>query len=154
VSAYYLDTSALVKRYIAETGTTWLSAITTPSARHDIYIARIAGAELIAALFRRVRMGEINRPDALQLAADFKTDWQTQYQIVEITVNLIDRAMALAEQHNLRGYDAVQLAAALELQSVRNTLTLPPLVFIAADNALNTIAQIEGLQVDDPNDHI
>ncbi len=124
-----------------------------PSTGDEIYVARIAGAELIAALFRRVRMGEIDREDALRMTASFKADWQTQYQIVEITPSLVNRAMSLAEQHSLRGYDAVQLAAALELQNIRNAMELPPLIFVSADNALNTMAQSEGLQVDDPNFH-
>jgi hypothetical protein len=36
---------------------------------------------------------------------------------MEITAGLITRAMVLAEQYALRGYDAVQLAAAVETQA-------------------------------------
>ena len=61
--------------------------------------------------------------------------------------------MTLAEQHGLRGYDAVQLAAALELHAVRNRMGLTPLTFVSADSALNTASQTEGLMVDDPNAH-
>ena len=61
--------------------------------------------------------------------------------------------MALAEKHALRGYDAVQLAAALEVQSQRIEDELPPPELISADTALNDAALLEGLKVDDPNNH-
>ncbi len=42
-------------------------------------------------------------------------DW-SRYGIVEVTESLVRRAGALAERRALRGYDAIQLAAALELR--------------------------------------
>jgi uncharacterized protein len=48
----------------------------------------------------------------------------------------------------LRGYDAVQLAAALEIHSQAPSLTL-----ISADTGPNAAAMAEGLLVDDPNRH-
>ena len=153
MTAYYFDTSALVKRYAQEVGTAWVMSLTDPTAGHDVYIVRITGPEMIAALFRKVRTREATRVDAVQAAANFRTDFQTQYQIMEVTADLADRAMALAEQHGLRGYDAVQLAAALELHTVRNLMKLPPLTFISADSDLNSAAQAKGLIADDPNAH-
>lgn len=151
--AYYLDTSALVKRYAQETGTAWVIDLTDPANGHDIYLVRIAGPEMIAALFRKVRTQEITQVDAVRAAANFKTDFRTQYQIAEVTTSLTDRAMQLAEKHGLRGYDAVHLATAVELQTVRTEMELPPLYFISADNDLNTAAQAEGLVTGDPNTH-
>jgi hypothetical protein len=63
------------------------------------------------------------------------------------------RAMALAHNHILRGYDAVQLAAAMEFSAERVNAGLPALVFVSADVALNAAAVAEGLAVDDPNTH-
>lgn len=153
MAAYYFDTSALVKRYAQEVGTAWVTSVTDPAAGHDIYIVRITGPEMVAALFRKVRTQEIIQADAVRAAANFKTDFQTQYQIVEVTVDVADRAMTLAEQHGLRGYDAVQLAAALELHAVREEMGLPPLIFVSADSDLNVAAQAEGMSADDPNTH-
>jgi predicted nucleic acid-binding protein len=149
--AYYFDTSALVKRYVQETGTAWVINLTAPANGHDIYIVRIGGPELIAALFRKVRTGEITQADAVRAAVNFKTDFRVQYQIAEVTTSLTDLAMELAGKHGLRGYDAVHLAAAVELHTVRVEMELPPLTFISADNNLNSAAQAEGLATDDPN---
>lgn len=148
---YYLDTSALVKRYAQETGTTWVINLTDPVIGHDIYVVRIAGPEMIAALFRKVRTREITQIDAVRAAANFRADFRVQYQIIEVTTNLAERAMELAEKHGLRGYDAVHLAAAVELHTARDRMELLPLIFISADNDLNMAAQAEGLVTDDPN---
>ena len=51
---YYLDSSALVKRYVAEAGTNWIQNLCAPGADHTLYTIRISGAEVVAALFRRV----------------------------------------------------------------------------------------------------
>lgn len=150
---YYFDSSALVKRYVAEVGTAWAQSLCAPSAGHILYTVRLSGAEIVAALFRRVRTGTLSPADAQAAALQFKADFRADYQIVEVTEALVDRAMALAEKHGLRGYDSVQLAATLELQQVRAELSLSPLLFVSADNALNNIAIVEGLVADNPNNH-
>jgi len=53
----------------------------------------------------------------------------------------------------LRGYDAVQLAAALEINRRRTALGLSLSALISADQALNEAGLAEGLSVDDPNLH-
>ena len=73
------------------------------------------------------------------------------YQTVEITDDLLSVAMALAESHGLRAYDAVQLAAALELTDVRKRMSLDPLTVISSDKELNAAAQQASLQVEDPS---
>jgi uncharacterized protein len=116
--AYFFDTSALVKRYALEDGRKWVQQLTDPAATNRIYIARITGAEVIAAIMQNLRGGHTTSTDAARGVADFKLDFATQYQVVEITNAVVTRAMALIESHKLRGYDGVQLATALEVNSV------------------------------------
>jgi hypothetical protein len=151
---YYLDSSALVKLYVAETGSAWVADLCTPAAGHTINLARITGAEMIAALFRRVQIGSVRLSDAQRAAARFRRDLSSRYELIEITESLVEAAMRLAETRALRGYDAIQLAAALELQSVRTTFALPPLTFVCADHRLNAVASAEGLFVENPNDYL
>ena len=61
--------------------------------------------------------------------------------------------MILAETHGLRGYDAVQLAAGVELNRLGKTAGLPPLTLVSADRQLNNAAATEGLLVEDPTAH-
>lgn len=64
---------------------------------------------------------------------------------------IAERAMALAESHGLRGYDAVHLAAALDLQIARAASRLSPITFVSADDEQLQVARAEGLQVENPN---
>ena len=98
-------------------------------------------------------MKEISRTRVSQLANNFRLDWRQQYQIVEVSTRLADRAMNLAEIHALRAYDAVHLAAAVELHTLRRAMQLPDLIFVSADIDQLNAAVVEGLQIDNPNDH-
>ena len=72
--------------------------------------------------------------------------------ILEDDNETIRAAALLCAHHPLKGYDAVQLAAALRLQQ-----TLGPdktLVFVAGDKTVTTAAQSEGLTVDNPLWHV
>lgn len=150
---YYFDSSALVKRYISERGTAWVLGITDPGAGNIIFIARIAAVEVVSAITRAVRVGSVTSTDAFSAKANFRHDYLNQYRAMEITAGLIMRAMALAEQYALRGYDAVQLAAAVETQAYNLSVGLPVLTLISADAALNSAATAAGLTVEDPNNH-
>jgi predicted nucleic acid-binding protein len=152
VAVYYLDTSTLVKRYAQETGTEWVIAL-ADSAAEDLYTVRVAGPEMIAALFRKARMKEVPLEEAKRAAENFRQDWLAQYLILEVSASVASQAMDLAEKHGLRGYDAVHLAAALSLQEIRNTMELPALTFVSADDHQREAAAAEGLLVDDPNKH-
>jgi uncharacterized protein len=61
---------------------------------------------------------------------------------------VLQSAALLADLHSLRGYDAVQLASALEVR-----LQVPLLILVSADGDLNTAATAEGLPVENPNTH-
>lgn len=153
MAVYFFDSSALVKRYAQETGSDWVIETTEPEAGHPLYIARITAVEVISAITRRHRGGSLSETDAATASSDFRYDLSHQYRVVEVTSTVLSQAMQLAEKHALRGYDAVQLSAALVVHNMRETLGLPALVLVSADRDLNTAATAEGLTVDDPNDH-
>ena len=153
MTVYYFDTSALVKRYVLEVGTPWVLHLVDPANANEFYMAQITGPEIIAALFRRVRTGTLTLADARRAATNFRADWQNHYQVVEVRTNIIEHAMTLAENHGLRGYDAVHLAAALEIHIERTAQHLSPLVFVSADNDQLQIAVAEGLHVENPNSY-
>jgi len=73
--------------------------------------------------------------------------------VLEITVPLLTDAMRLAEIHGLRAYDAVQLAAALELNGRWLAGGLTGITLVSADQDLNIAALAESLMVEDPNLH-
>ncbi len=87
------------------------------------------------------------------LADRFKTDWLRRYEIVEVSNTVTERAMALAARYVLRGYDAVHVAAALELQEFYRVVQLPPITFVSADEEQLRAAQAEALPTENPNSH-
>lgn len=150
---YSLDTSAVVKRYVSEKGSVWINALCDPASGNSLHIASITAVEVVSALARRHRKGDIDQAGFDTLVERFQFDLRTQYEVVEIGPALIAEAMRYATIHALRGYDAVQLAA---LSSVQATLTkkqLPLSTLVAADHGLLTAAIAEGFNVDDPNNH-
>ena len=82
MAVYFFDSSALVKRYVTEVGTAWVRQLCTPAARHELYIARLTGAEIVAALAKRARSGDLT-PSAFQSAVThFRTEFSTAYILI------------------------------------------------------------------------
>jgi predicted nucleic acid-binding protein len=153
VAAYFFDTSALAKRYVTELGSAWVRRLVRPAAGNAIHIARITGVEVVAAITRRGRSGSLSARAAAAARTRFRREFRSLYILVDVTAQRLADAMDLAEVHGLRGYDAVQLAAALHLKSRRLIRRQSPPTFVSADRELNAAASTEGLAVDDPNNH-
>ena len=153
MSIYFLDSSALVKRYVTEIGSTWIRALTTPDARNPLIIARITWVEVLSALARRQREGSLTSDDVAQAIRAFRYDMNMQYQVSELDPPLAEAAGELVTQHPLRAYDAVQLASALRVQSDLVRTEAPALTFLTADDRLVAVAHAEGLLTDNPNHH-
>ncbi len=153
MAAYYLDASAIVKRYASEVGTAWISALTARGARNVLYTVQVTGPEVVAALARKVRTGDLLVAASARAQRNFRLDWHDQYEIVAMTDDLVLLAMDLASNHGLRGYDAVHSASALQVHTDRQASRLAPLTFISADLEQLQAATAEGLVVDDPNSH-
>lgn len=149
----FFDSSALVKAYIAETGTDWVRAILNDP-QHRITISALAEVEVTSALTRRFNEGDLTQIELDQACDDLGQDCAT-YSLVSVTSQILQAAVGHARSRSLRAYDAVQLASAI---AVRNTLSVTqtnPIHFalISADNSLNDAARLDGVQVQDPNMH-
>lgn len=153
VNAYFLDTSALVKRYVAETGSGWIKSITDPVTANPLAIAQITWVEVLSALSRRQREGSLSRGDLDSVVRDFREDFENQYRIINVDPALVESAGQLVIQYPLRAYDAVQLASALRFQALFAPTPDTQLVFVTADVRLSDIAQTEGLVTDNPNNY-
>jgi uncharacterized protein len=153
VPTYFFDTSALVKRYVHETGSAWVETVTDPTAGHAMYILEVTAVEVTSAVIRRQRGGTLSALDATTVLTQFRQDLATEYQVIAVTPALLSAAVALVETHGLRAYDAMQLAAATLLQAHRMGLALAPLILVSSDHDLNAAAVAAGLLVEDPNTH-
>jgi hypothetical protein len=153
MAAYYFDSSALVKRYAQEVGSSWVNSLTDLQSGNNIFTALVTGAEIVAAIARKARVSSIPMQDATAAIVTFKGHFKTEYHVVLINAAIVERAMDLAERYGLRGYDAVQLASALTVQAELSVGGVSLTAFVSADTDLNKAAQAEGLVVETPGDH-
>ena len=152
MSHFYLDASAMVKRYSPETGSAWVKALTDPPAGHTIILSEITLAEVAAALAAKHRapggITQKERDDALAL---FLSHCDAEYELIAISRFIIDQAVSLTQNHKLRGYDAVQLATALVANEALTAAGLSGLTLVAADHDLLTAAHAKDLDAENPN---
>lgn len=109
----YLDASALVKNYVAETGSKEVSQLLS---RADLLATSVLSrAEVPAALAKAARVGWLTREAADAARQVFRSQWPALMG-VQATEALMALADTLAWEYGLRGYDAVHLASALTWQ--------------------------------------
>jgi predicted nucleic acid-binding protein len=153
MATYFLDSSAIAKRYVAEVGSPWMTALTHPGSHNVCWLAAVTRVEVVAALYRRRRLGDIGATDAQRAAAAFLHESAVAFRVLAIDSTVLDSAIRLVGAHPIRAYDAIQFAAALRLRTEYELAGLLPPVFVSGDQALNRAAQAEGLVVEDPNAH-
>ncbi len=110
--AFFFDTSALLKLVVDEDDSELAEAI-WQLARRRICSA-LAYPEGRAALAAAHRGGRLDDAGLRQAVVNFDAVNGSTHRILP-DQKLLDAAGALAEDHALRGYDAVQLASALEI---------------------------------------
>jgi len=142
----YLDTSALVKLYVTEAASASVRSWT--AAAGMIITARLTYVEARAAMAQARRSGGLAPADLRRAVAELDAAW-TGFLRIDVSESLVSRAGALAEEHGLRGYDAVQLACALDAWPDASDF-----VFASFDVDLNAAAVREGLHLADASDRV
>jgi predicted nucleic acid-binding protein len=158
MSTFYFDSSAIVKLYLREAGSRWVDQIYTNrdqagNLTHQIAISKIGIVEVSAAISRRQRMGAITPETQQKLFTLFIHDSNQRLRLLGITDSIIQLAAALTQRSFLRGYDAMNLAAALIFNQERIEAGLPPVTFVSADHALCKSAITQGLIAENPNNY-
>ena len=134
----YVDASALVKRYIAEAGSTEVNTWIRDA--QMVTTSILSRAEVAAALNRASRMEMIDSEGCRKALEIFRAEWESFIRLPVYEATVI-RADSLTVRHNLRGYDAIHLACALIWQeSIGRTVRL-----ITYDNQLRQAGQEEGI---------
>lgn len=148
--SYFFDASAVVKAYIREPGSRWVRQILRGK-RVVAFVSPISGVEVVAALARKERTGEIDRAARERVVGAFRADFRRRLTHTALTAAVIEEAMILVLAHPLRAYDAMQLASAVQLRGISGPLR--PLSFVSADLLLLRIARERGLSAENPMDH-
>lgn len=148
----YVDSSALVKRYLVEVGTPWVQTW-CDAPTQTVAVAEIGLVEIAAAFAGKLRGAHITPAQYYSARTDLTADARDEYVLVTVNREIVDEAIELTARHRLRGYDAVHLACALTLNRALVAYHLPPLALISADDDLLNAAAAEGLPTDNPNRH-
>ena len=149
MAQYFFDTSAAVKYYHAEAGTSGVSAIFTERDR-KLRISSLGFLEIQSSFAMKVRSGVLDRNAAGIQRARFMLDIAAgDIEVYGLTDEHFAAAGRLIGLHSftrrLRTLDALQLAVALDLAN-QNLLDY----FVVADQALGEVAMLEGLKIIDP----
>jgi len=139
----YVDSSALVKRYVQEKGRRSLEQRLGSSDR--LFSSAITFAEVHATLAAKRRGGGMDEQELLRVQNDFERDW-LQFEEIAVRQETLSVVRDLVIRVPLRGMDAIHLAAALWL--ARRPALKPEL--ISTDDRLLSAAEKFGLPVFNP----
>jgi len=135
----YLETSNLVKLYVQEEDSGDVARLVSDA--EAVATSIIAYAEARAAFARKLREKGIADEDHKRIKNDLDRDWESIF-VIKLTDAVVRSAGDLAEKRSLRGFDALHLASALELQKA-----VPlPVLFSSSDARLRESAIEEGLK--------
>ena len=144
----YLDTSALVKLYVAERGGERMVELASEDA-NSLATCATAQVEFHSAVDRRRRMDDLDEDEAESAVEGFSKYFKSEVFRYPLDDQTLDLACVLVHRYALRAYDAVQLAACLFLLRLRSR---DDLTFVSADRHLLTAARAEGLTVLNPEE--
>jgi uncharacterized protein len=153
MAATYVESSTLVKRYVAEVGSAWVRRLVARPVHQVLYTAALTEVEVRSALQRLVRESRLDTAQAQRLTQRVTQHFTRRYQVIRITRTIVTLAGMVLEHHPLRAYDAVQLACALAVQRLMQQRGMPPPLFVTADEALLVAARAAGFPVDNPLQH-
>lgn len=127
------DSSALAKRYIAELGSENVDDILQNSTQLGLSILCVP--EIVSALNRRVREGVLPSAAYEQVKAQLAAD-VADAVVLQLTPDVVARAVTLLETNVLRAMDALPVAGALAWRAD---------LFVTADRRQFDAAQRAGL---------
>ena len=132
----YLDTSSLVKLYIEEPHSDLV--LSWAGAAEASATSRVAYPEALSAFSRRFNRGDLTDQEMALACESLARQWPA-FVLLPVDER---KAGELVLDHLLRGFDAVHLAAALDL---RRCFPSEDVVFSSFDSALLKAARSEGL---------
>ena len=133
MSLAYFDTSALVKNYVREAGSSRLRALLT---RYEFLSSAITPIELQSAVQWRRRQREIAQPNYNSIISRIEND-RSYWQLVEVVPQVLSKAEELVRTQSIRTLDAIHIASAMIIQDSLAAL----LPFISADEKQLAAAQ-------------
>ena len=138
----FIDTSALIKKYIDEIGSDKIDDLMDKA--DTIYISAITEIEAYSTFKRLLVENAISKNDYKTLKNEFYID-SNYYTTVEFYINVINNAKILIEEHQLKTLDSIQLGSALLINDEID-------YFVVCDEKLSKSGKQEKLIIINPNE--
>jgi len=136
VEVAFFDTSALVKHYHIERGS---SIVNELMENYVVAVSELAILEMTSALNRRFLSGELTKRKLEWVLERFYSDLEN-YVVVPISSETVSLATSLVLKHGLKTLDSLQLASALRVKDEAS-------IFVTFDERLKNAAEKEGFTV-------
>ena len=148
---FFLDASALAKRYAPEVGTPLINHLFT-TIRHDrLYLFNVGMGEVLSLLVRKKNAGRLSAVASSQAMVEFGTEIVASGMVRKVIADnaVVTAALPLIEAHSINGTDAIVLRLALNL-AARLRAAADDVLLVASDQRLPRAAQVEGLLTFNP----
>ncbi|MFM8739654.1 MAG: type II toxin-antitoxin system VapC family toxin, partial [Cytophagales bacterium] len=129
----FFDTSALIKKYIAEKGSDLVSDYLKRA--NLISVSATTRVECFSVLTRMVANDDLSKKDAVRLKAEIFEDFLF-FSVIPFNEPTESLALDIVQKHRLRTLDSIQLASELVTKQL-------PEYFFGADDKLNDCAKLE-----------
>ena len=137
---FFFDTSALIKRYISESGSNKVDELFEIAAQ--IIISPVTKIETYSTINRLRYENSISKKVYLQLNKDIQHDFK-YFRTLSFSPEIETLSILLIEKHRLKTLDSIQLAACLSQKDFIDT-------FVVSDNKLKQASKNEKLDYIDP----
>lgn len=151
MASFFLDGSAVAKRYVPETGSALVDFIFDNVPEHRILLLNVGVAEVVSVLVRKKNAGALSIADYNQAIAELGSEiiWSAGMSLLAFGSAVVIDAIAFIITHSINATDAIVLRVALDVaKHLRNQGD--DLVLVASDQRLLRAAQAEGLVTFNP----
>jgi predicted nucleic acid-binding protein len=151
MNSFFLDGSALAKRYVPEIGSALVDVLVDTVAEQRIYLLNIGYAEVVSVLVRKKNAGGISAAVFSQALLNLEREVIRSLgkHLLSFDNSVAVDALAFIVKHAINATDAIVLRVALDIAQLLRAGG-DDLVLVASDQRLLRAAQVEGLTTFDP----
>lgn len=146
----YIESSALVKRYLPEQGTEVIDELFDRRTSSEFFVISLPSALEIKSVFVRLaKAGRISDAEVRELLASFWADRTKVSSILPFDNSLVEEASGHLDRHPVRTLDAVHVASILRVKETAQR-SGERLIVVACDHEVVQACREENIEVLNP----
>ena len=153
MTIFYLDTSALVKRYKTEAGSDIIDYLYDNLPKgHSLATSFLTVLEFVSAIRRLLKGNRISKDDFETIISTFSQELEP-FLISSIEDRIVAEALNKVVNHALKSADSIQLSTVIELREIMKDAG-EKVVFVCDDDELGKAGRRENLEVINPRNEV